>query len=152
MAFSDRNKIILKNLNAGEHPTTRHWFLLDYSLPALFFERTSLHRRFISSAQHIHWKTCNRKKCRKFQENALWFMPDISFPVHFYTIQKCPYIKFPLIWYIYIYIYILDFSAFLTTGSISGHSKFQTLKRAPKENTCFYTCFYTVSQLLSISL
>ena len=140
MAFSDRNKIILKNLNAGEHPTTRHWFLLDYSLPALFFERTSLHRRFIASAQHIHWKTCNRKKCRKFQENALWFMPDISFPVHFYT---------------YIYIYILDFSAFLTTGSISGHSKIgprETLKRAPKENTCFYTCFYTVSQLLSISL
>ena len=32
LAFSDQNKISRKNLEAGQHPTTRHWFLLHYFL------------------------------------------------------------------------------------------------------------------------
>ena len=33
MAFSDQNRTLKKNLAAGQRPTTRRWFLLDYSLP-----------------------------------------------------------------------------------------------------------------------
>ena len=33
MAFSDQNRILKKNHEAGQRPTTRCWFLLDYSLP-----------------------------------------------------------------------------------------------------------------------
>ena len=36
MAFSDQNKILKKNYKAGQHLTTGHWFLLDYSLAMLF--------------------------------------------------------------------------------------------------------------------
>ena len=32
MAFSDHNKILKKNLETGQRPTTGRWFLLDYSL------------------------------------------------------------------------------------------------------------------------
>ena len=33
MAFSDQNRTLKKNHEAGQRPTTRCWFLLDYSLP-----------------------------------------------------------------------------------------------------------------------
>ena len=33
MAFSDQNRTLKKNQEAGQRPTTRRWFLLDYSLP-----------------------------------------------------------------------------------------------------------------------
>ena len=33
MPFSDKNRTLKKNLEAGQRPTTRHWFLLDFSLP-----------------------------------------------------------------------------------------------------------------------
>ena len=32
MAFSDQNRTLKKNYEAVQHPTTRPWFLLDYSL------------------------------------------------------------------------------------------------------------------------
>ena len=33
MAFSDQNRNLKKNHETGQRPTTRRWFLLDYSLP-----------------------------------------------------------------------------------------------------------------------
>ena len=32
MAFSDQNKTLKKNQEAGQHPTSGHWFLLEYYL------------------------------------------------------------------------------------------------------------------------